>query len=149
MIDFHHFHINLIDVQEKQKAEAEHLKDVMFTKSTNAFTYIEDGEVKACIGLNVLWGDYANVWALIGHIDSWVRFYRETREHLNRHIDELNLKRVELTTSFDEADRFAQLLGFSFVADLPYYGVNGETNKLWVKYGGNNSSASSRGIECD
>lgn len=134
IIEFHPVHIGMIDVQELQLGSAKHLNDELLTNVTNAFTYVEGGQVKASIGLNAMWGSYAVAWALIGHIDNWVKFHREVSKLLDRLISELKLKRIEMTTEFKQADRWAKMLGFSFVADLPFYGPNEEHTKLWVRY---------------
>lgn len=97
-------------------------------------TYTEGAEVKACIGIIMMWPGRYQAWALIGDVDNWTAFHRQTVRELHKAANELSIRRMEMTTEegFIESERWAEMLGFEYESTMPKFGIDGKTHKMWV-----------------
>lgn len=135
MIDFHPFHMRQLKVQDKQKHYMDHLNDeTMINFQGDLYTYV-DGEVQAVVGMQKQWSGRAVVFAMIGQVKNWVAFTRQVKAIMNEHANKHGIIRLELTTEcdFEQASRWAQMLGFSKESTMKHYGVDGADHVMWVK----------------
>lgn len=129
------FDVDMLEVQDKQKAYRQHIKDAALSCGlTNAFTYIENDGIKAVFGMQDVWQGRAVVWALIGNVKNWIAFHKGVKRLLDHHAFIHKVIRLEMTTEigFHESERWAKMLGFKEESLMPNFGVDGKDHKMWV-----------------
>jgi len=129
------FDVDMLEVQEKQKAYRQHIKDAALSCGlTNAFTYIEKDGIKAVFGMQDMWPGRAVVWALIGSVGNWSALHRGVKKLMEHYSMIHNVSRLEMTTEvgFDESEKWAKMLGFKEESLMPNFGVDGKDHKMWV-----------------
>jgi len=135
MIDFHTDHMDSFEIQEAQRDNLALLsKELMNDLKGYKFTYLEDSKAKAFVGMELAWKGRAVVWAMVGDVDNWIRFHRETYRLMETYRKENGIIRLELITKdgFEESDRWAKMLGFELESVMRSY-INGDDHKMWVK----------------
>lgn len=134
IIDFEWWHLNSINVQQWQK---DHVTAESFIGVNGpSFTYVEGLDFKACFGMQIQWEGRAVVWAVVGDVKSWPAFHKSVSQRLNFFIEDMNIKRCEMTTQcgFKQASRWARMLGFKKEALLKKYFAHGADAELWVRF---------------
>jgi len=130
------FDVSKLKVQEKQVWYKSHIDKMAIAGSLNdAFTYTENNQVKAVVGMQPFWAGRSVVWALIGNVDSWIIFHREAKTLMESHAVKRGIIRLEMTTEigFDESERWARMLGFKEESLMKRFGMDGKDHKMWVK----------------
>lgn len=128
--------VESLRVQEKQEWYKPYIIDMAKCDGLqDAFSYVENGEVKAVVGMQPMWQGRAVVWALIGHIGNWVKFHKSIKRLMEDYAIKRGIIRLEMTTEigFDESERWSQLLGFKYESTMRNFGVDGKDHKMWVR----------------
>lgn len=123
-------------VQEKQAGYKSHIEKIAMSGAlTDAFSYIENGEVKAVFGMQPFWQGRSTVWALIGYVDNWVSLHKGVLNLMNEYAVKRRVLRLEMTTEvgFIESERWASMLGFEEESLMRNFGVDGKDHKMWVR----------------
>ena len=126
----------LIDLQERQFIFADFLLDDSYREILlNADSYcLSDGlNTIAMGGLIDMGYGRAQGWSLLGK-DAKKHLLEITRA-INLQINNVEYKRIEITVEqgFKEAERWADMLGFTLEAEMKNY-FNGETHLLYARY---------------
>ncbi|AUR93055.1 acyl-CoA N-acyltransferase [Vibrio phage 1.182.O._10N.286.46.E1] len=128
--------INTLQTQDAQKFYESHITEESLSGlDGDNFSYIEDGMVKALVGMQLQWSGRAIVWALLGDVKNWVSFHREVKNLMENYINKRGIIRLEMTTEIDfvQSERWAKMLGFKEESILKNYGPDGKDHKMMVR----------------
>ena len=94
-----------------------------------SFTAFRCGKAIGAAGLIFIWEGFAQAWAYIGLQRIGHQEFRALRDGLNLLMEEHRLRRVqtEVLTEHEAAHRMIRRLGFKSEAEMPCFGVKGET----------------------
>jgi hypothetical protein len=125
-----------LNIQPSQAFYRDHMHEAVSQGNLNhSYSYTENGQVKACIGMLEFWKGRATVWAMIGDVNNWIAFHRLTKKLLESYSEKLDIIRLEMTTEvgFVESERWASMLGFIHESTMSNFGVDGKDHKMWVR----------------
>ncbi len=125
-----------LKVQPKQAFYKDHIQTLAEAgQLLDSFTYIDNDEVQAIVGMQTYWRGRSEVWALIGNITNWVKFHKSVKSLMESYAKKNGTIRLEMTTEigFLESERWAKMLGFSEESLMQNFGVDGKDCKMWVK----------------
>jgi hypothetical protein len=134
IVPFEPEHFNLLELQDKQGVFKDLITQydygVGLKSGGVAWSMIEESTL-CCIGCaGIIDAGFGRgiAWALLSK-DAKKHMFRITKEVKKRLV---GFKRIEITVNFDEAHRWAEMLGFKCEAAMKSY-CNGETHYLYSR----------------
>lgn len=132
IINFEWWHVNLINAQEWQK---DHINSESYIGIMGpTFTVVENAKPVACFGMQIQWPGRALVWAIVGDVKNWPAFHKNVKKRLDYFIKKQHVNRCEMVTEvgFNQASRWAEMLGFKKESVMSKYFQHGADAEMWV-----------------
>lgn len=102
-------------------------------ESDIAFTLEKNGVILGCGGIVRFWGSAGEAWTLLSR-HAAANMLTVTKV-VKRILADAPFDRVQMTTDvgFEEAERWARMLGFEYEGTMRKYGHDGRDMKLWAR----------------